>query len=96
MDVKQIAVQQVTFMRWYKDFGEDGAPLLQVNYNHPTGHTVKIDLAVEHDEVTAALVESIAVLNGLVAVDGGSRVWGEWHTGPDTFKLQGWEDIAVQ
>ena len=96
-DFKQVAVRQVNFMRWYKEFGEEGVQFLQVNYNHPDGHTVKIDLDVKHNEGTAAFVESIAALNGLVAVDGGSRVWGEWHTGPETYKLQGWEvDTAAQ
>lgn len=94
-DIKQSAVQQVTFMRWYKPpkhIGPYGECLLQMNYTHPDGHTVKMDMTMEYNAKTAALVESIATMNGLAKVDGGPRVWGEWHVGEDTFVLQGWED----
>ena len=98
-DIKQSAVQQVTFMRWYQASVLEGPghpAFVQVNYTHPDGHTVKTDMTMEYNAETAALVESIAAMNGLVDVEGGPRVWGEWHVGANTFVLQGWEAPAQQ
>jgi len=90
-DIKQNAIQQVVFMRWYTAAGAAPAEL-HLNYTHPDGHTVQTGAIIEHNAETATLVNSIAALNGLVPVPCSERCWGEWHTGPDTFKLQGWEE----
>ena len=104
------AVQRVTFLRWWRSgWGAPGPNTyndghLQVNFtDDASGVTIKTDINVPDGPEGAALVLSLAALNGLALVEdhtfpSSAHPEGrcmEWHVGNETPRLHGWHGHEV-